>query len=85
MAYNRKDLYSRTSIKKQHESAEQVGLPEADSGVTDAFYPFPNKAHGHHLQDATDEVECAAVPVGEGTRQRYQENSNNDEVIKNGR
>lgn len=80
MSYDRKDLYSRTSLKKQHESAEQVGLPQ-EEGVVDAFYPFPNKAHGHHLQDATDEIECAAVPVGEGTRQQYQENSNHDEIL----
>ncbi len=82
MAYNRKDLYSRTSLKKQDESAQEVGLPEADSGVVDAFYPLSPKPHSHHLQDATDEVECAAVQVGEGTRTQYQENSNRDEVIK---
>ena len=73
-----KDLYSRTSLKKQHEAAQTVGLPEADSGVCDAFYPFPNKARGHHLQDATDEVECAAVQVGEGTRQKMQNPSDED-------
>lgn len=75
-----KDLYSRTSLKKQHEAAQAVGLPEADSGVSDAFYPFPNKAQGHELQDATDEIEMAAVQVGEGTRQKVQNPS--DEVIK---
>jgi hypothetical protein len=74
-----KDLYSRTSLKKQHEAAQAVGLPEAE-GVSDAFYPFPNKAHGHELQNATDEVEMAAVQVGEGTRQKVQ--NPDDEVIK---
>lgn len=76
------DLYSRTSLKKQYEAAKAEGLPESDSGVVDAFYPMPPKAHSHHLQNATDEVECAAVQVGEGTRQAYQENKNKDEVIK---
>lgn len=80
---DRKDLYSRTSIKKQFEAAKPLaGKPEADSGVCDAFYPFPNKAHGHHMQNATDEIECAANQVGEGERQQYQEDENHDEVIK---
>lgn len=79
----RDDLYSRTSIKKQFEAAKALaGKPEADSGVTDAFYPMPPKPHSHHMQNATDEIECAANQVGEGERTQYQENQNHDEVIK---
>ena len=80
---DRKDLYSRTSIKKQFEAAKPLaGKPEADSGVVDAFYPMPPKPHSHHMQDATDEIECAANQVGEGERQQYQEDMNGDEVLK---
>jgi hypothetical protein len=72
-----KKLYSRTSLKAQHDAAQAVGWPEAE-GVCDAYYPYPNQAHGHEGQNATDEVECAAVQVGEGTRQKMQNPSDED-------
>lgn len=72
-----KKLYSRTSLKAQHDAAQSVGWPE-EEGVCDAYYPYPNQKHGHEGQNATDEVECAAVQVGEGTRQQMQNPSDED-------
>lgn len=71
-----------TSLKKQAAAAKAIGLPSDDSGVVDAYYPHPPKPHSHHLQGADGEVDCAAWSVGEGVRQKYQEDDNQDEVLK---
>lgn len=51
-------------------------------GVCDAFYPFPNEAHGHHLQDAQDDIDMAVWGWNEQGRQLQQEDKNHDETIK---
>ena len=70
------------SCKTMGERSREVGEPENDSGVVDAYYPFPNKAHGHHLQNADAEIANAAWGIGEGVKQKYQEKLNHDETEK---
>lgn len=62
--------------------AEQPIRTVPQEGVVDAFYPFPNKPHGHHLQNADDEFDLAVWGCGEQGRQLWQEDKNHDETIK---
>lgn len=71
-----------TSLKKGSEEARKIGVPEADSGVVDAYYARAPKAHSHHLQTADGEVSCAVWNVNDSTRAKYQEDDNKDETIK---
>ena len=70
------------SCKTMGERSREVGEPDDDSGVVDAYYPFPNKPHGHHLQNADAEIANAAWSIGEGVKQEYQEKLNHDETEK---
>lgn len=51
-----------------------------NKGVVDAFYPFPAQAHGHHLQDADEDIDMAVWGFNEQARQLEQEDRNKDET-----
>jgi hypothetical protein len=51
-------------------------------GVCDAFYPYGNQPHGHHLQSAQDDIDMAVWGWGEQGRQLQQEDKNHDETEK---
>ena len=56
-----------------------------DDTVSDAFYPFPSKEHGHHLQAAGPDVDMAVWSFNEQARQVQQEDRNHDDTIKAGK
>jgi hypothetical protein len=70
------------SCRTMAERSREVGEPDDDSGVVDAYYPVGPKAHNHHLQNADAEIANAAWSIGEGVRQEYQEKLNHDETEK---
>jgi hypothetical protein len=82
-----RDRSDRIELNTQYVPAARSTRPEPtrtvpNEGVCDAFYPYGNQPHGHHLQDAQDDIDMAVWSWGEQGRQLQQEDKNHDETIK---
>jgi hypothetical protein len=53
-----------------------------NEGVCDAYYPYGNQAHGHHLQSGGPDMDMAVWSFNEQARLIDQEDRNKDETIK---
>lgn len=78
-------LYSEDySIEINDQCVPKIPAPRTVKidAVCPAYYPRPNLAHGHHLQDADPDCSMAVWGFNEQARMLQQEDRNGDDTLK---
>lgn len=58
----------------------EIKTPDMDR-VCDAYYPYGNQPHGHHLQGADEDIQMSVWSWGDQGRVLRQEERNHDDTI----
>jgi hypothetical protein len=82
MARAKPELPYRIEVNDQCVPDERKVRTVPQEGVCDAYYPYGNQPHGHHLQDAQDDVDMSVWGWGEQGRYLQQEDKNKDDNLK---